>query len=59
MWDVSTEEPYNWFCVNMMLGREKMFSKNFDEPIPIKKEIVHIIEDAKAKTDTSSEKQEI
>jgi len=59
MWDNATAEPYDWFCVNMMLGRDKMFSKNFDEPIPIKKEIVNIIEDAKAKTDTSSQKQEI
>lgn len=35
MWERATQEPYNYFCINLMT--QPRFSRNFDEPIPEKK----------------------
>jgi hypothetical protein len=33
MWDKATEEPYNYFVVNLMATPEYRFTKNFETPI--------------------------
>lgn len=33
MWELATEQPYSFFCINLMVPKQYRFTRNFDEPI--------------------------